>query len=336
MISNIELFEHSLNNQEPLMDDFYIKKNSLIITKTMDKQNKLMLKNNELIENISAFKIAQNKNNIEMMSSIIENIQELLSTHGMNYSEFSSFLSIVDVSYSAYSSLQSDKQIKFLKEAVEKYIDMRHPIYSIHGYTATTLQASKDAKSHKSSGSLGIIKTAKILNEFDYQGLDENELDINNFNSNDKIFIFTDKKGKKLFKEILEFYSIDFQWSSNRSIKMPDVLFKNGKDFYIVEHKHMKEGGGGQDKQVAEIIDFISHSENNTEQVVHYVTFLDGSYFNLFSNLRDNSRSKIRRQLENIKINLQNNSKNYFVNTAGFRNLLENIKESENESSNIS
>ncbi len=100
---------------------------------------------------------------------------------------------------------------------------------------------------------------------------------------------------------------------------MPDFLIRHKDDIYIVEHKHMKESGGGQDKQINEIISFVGHSENNKK--IHYVSFLDGIYFNLFANKTLN-KGKILDQLNNVKHNLKNNKQNYFVNTAGFKKLL--------------
>ena len=100
---------------------------------------------------------------------------------------------------------------------------------------------------------------------------------------------------------------------------MPDFLIKDGDDIFIVEHKHMKEGGGGQDKQINEIISLIGFSENNVK--IHYVSFLDGMYFNLFTNEKHSKNGKLSNQLRNIKANLTRNKQNYFVNTAGFKKL---------------
>ena len=84
----------------------------------------------------------------------------------------------------------------------------------------------------------------------------------------------------------------------------------------------MKEGGGGQDKQINEIISFIILTVTNKK--IHYISFLDGIYFNLFANKTLN-KEKILNQLNNIKHNLKNNKQNYFLNTVGFKKLLEEI-----------
>jgi SOS-response transcriptional repressor LexA len=323
MKNNSDLFEISLKNPEPLIDDFYVKKGGLIISNSPKSANKLMNDNRELLDNITAFKVAEDSKNKEMISKIILNIQNLMKTKGINYSEFASFWAMVDVSYSIYNSLTNSEQLTFLDLVIKKYIEMRHYVYLGYGYTSTTLQVSKDAKSHKRSGSLGLEKCASILNKFGYSKLIE--FNISNFDNKDKIFILTDKTGKRLFKEILNKYKIDFEWSKGRDKKMPDVLFKNGNHFFIVEHKHMKEGGGGQDKQITEIINFVNKSENLASTKVHYVTFLDGLYFNLFTKESFHVDGKIKNQLSNIRQSLKDNPQNYFVNTIGFIELLNNV-----------
>ncbi len=62
-----------------------------------------------------------------------------------------------------------------------------------------------------------------------------------------------------------------------------------------MEHKHMKESGGGQDKQMSEIIDFISHKDKK----VSYISFLDGVYFNLLSD-KNIDKGKVFEQRKEI------------------------------------
>ncbi|HUX36192.1 MAG TPA: hypothetical protein VMV71_04150 [Candidatus Paceibacterota bacterium] len=322
MKTNTEFFDYSLKNPELLVDDFYIKEKGLIISDSPSKPNQLMKINREMLDNITAYRIAIGKGNDKMQRDILKTVQSLLRNKGLNFSEFASFWAVVDVSYSLYLSLTDVEQLEFLDSVIRKYLEMRHETYIGHGYSATTLQVGKDAKAHKSSGSLGIIKTDSMLVKNGYSQL--TELTIEAFKDNDKIFLFSDKKGKRLFKEILKTFKIKFLWSLGRQNKMPDVLFKNGNDIYIVEHKHMKEGGGGQDKQVAEVIDFIGYSEKGLSVSVHYITFMDGLYFNLFTRQTDRD-GKLNAQIANIRGNLKANQENYFVNTAGFGELLNQI-----------
>ena len=107
---------------------------------------------------------------------------------------------------------------------------------------------------------------------------------------------------------------------------MPDVLFRNGNDIYIVEHKHVNEGGGGQNKQISELISFIHYEEGSSTANVHYIAFLDGRYFNTMSDNRHVRTGKIASQIANVENGLKVNKNNYFVNTAGFDLLLRSLK----------
>ncbi|MDO8451307.1 MAG: hypothetical protein Q7S76_00375 [bacterium] len=318
-MNNTELFDYSLQNPESLVDDFYIKGRDLIISNSPDEPNQLMRINRELLDNITAYRVATDHDNGEMRAATLRTVQSLMRNNGLNFSEFASFWAVVDVSYSLYMALPDTEQLEFLESVIKKYLEMRHEIYLRQGYSSTTLQVGKDAKAHKSNGSLGSAKVATILSENGYTQL--TSLTLESLRNSDKIFLFSDKNGKKLFKEILNDLNIEFLWSVGRQNKMPDVLFKNGNDIFIIEHKHMKEGGGGQDKQVAEIVDFISHSELNASSIIHYVTFLDGLYFNLLAH-QAGAGGKLATQIANTRSNLATNQGNYFVNTAGFRELL--------------
>lgn len=322
-IDNIKLFEFSLNNPEPIIDEFYLKKGNLIISNDPDNPTSLMKKNFDLLESISAYSFAKKNNNQATSKKAIENILELVKSKNINYSEFVSFWSVVDISYSLFNKMTTEEQLEIIKNIVNKYIELRHNLYSAYGYSPTTLQVSKDAKAHKESGNLGIYKVSNILDKAGYKKVNAETLE-NFLSQSHKQYVEADKKGKKLFKNLLNHYKIKFSWSKNKEQKMPDFLIKNGKDIFIVEHKHMKEGGGGQDKQINEVISFISFSENNSK--IHYISFLDGIYFNLFANKKYLNKGKILNQLKNIKLNLSRNKQNYFVNTNGFKKLLQELK----------
>ncbi|MBU1037050.1 hypothetical protein KKF32_03360 [Patescibacteria group bacterium] len=318
-IDNIKLFEFSLNNPEPIIDEFYLKNGNLIISNNLKIQTDLMKKNFDLLESISAYNFAKKNKNQATLKKALEKILEIVKSKNINYSEFVSFWPVVDISYSLFCKIEPEDQFKIIKNIVEKYIELRHDIYSSYGYTPTTLQVGKDAKAHKESDNLGIYKVSKILDKAGYKKANAETLE-NFISQSGKKYIEADKKGKKLFKNLLCYYKIKFSWSKKKEQKMPDFLIKNGDDIFIVEHKHMKEGGGGQDKQINEVISFIGFSENNSK--IHYISFLDGLYFNLFANKKYLKKGKILNQLKNIKQNLRKNRQNYFVNTKGFKELI--------------
>jgi hypothetical protein len=94
-------------------------------------------------------------------------------------------------------------------------------------------------------------------------------------------------------------------------------MVKEGASYWIIEHKHMKEFGGGQNKQINEIIDFVGQREGNRE--VHCVSFLDGIPFNRL--LIQPGDRKVMAQRRRIEENLEHCPSNFFVNTAGFLRL---------------
>lgn len=322
MINNIKLFEFSLNNPEQIIDEFYLKSGNLIISKDPKNPTELMKKNLDLLESITAYNFAKKNKNKAMLKKSIKTILKIVKNKNINYSEFVSFWPVVDISYSLFNKMNDEEQEEIIKNIVEKYIELRHGLYSIYGYTPTTLQVGKDAKAHKESGSLGIYKVSQILDKNGYKKANGETLE-DFILKGSKKYIEADKKGKKLFKNSLIGYKIRFSWSKDKEQKMPDFLIKCKDKIFIVEHKHMKEGGGGQDKQINEVISFIGFSENNKK--VHYVSFLDGIYFNLFANRRYLKKGKILNQLNNIKQNLKKNQQNYFINTAGFKELLKSL-----------
>ena len=320
--NNLELFDFSIRNPEPIIDRFYTKKGDLIISNDPKNPTVLMKQNADLIESISAYNFAKKHSDGEMMDKAVNAISVLVQNKNINYSEFVSFWSVIDISYSIFCKMNDGDQREMLRNIVEKYIEMRHGVYSQYGYSPTTLQVGKDAKAHKESGNLGIQKVSEILDTAGFQKSNSDSLK-DFLSCGNKKYLESDKKGKKLFKELLMQYGASFSWSSGKEEKMPDFLIRHKDDIFITEHKHIKEGGGGQDKQINEVISLIGFREKNTN--IHYVAFLDGIYFNLFSDEKHSREGKIANQIASIKSNLTKNKGNYFVNTAGFNKLLKEI-----------
>lgn len=99
--------------------------------------------------------------------------------------------------------------------------------------------------------------------------------------------------------------------------KEPDIVLKINDKFFIIEAKHIKESGGAQDKQIVELIEFIRYSEELEN--VHYVSFMDGIYFNNFSWAKKGDETKVNKQKRQLKSTL-------FVNTSGLLSLFEDLK----------
>ena len=107
--------------------------------------------------------------------------------------------------------------------------------------------------------------------------------------------------------------------------RLKDFIINYNKNFYICEAKHKKEGGGGQNDQMLELIDLISFSEKRKD--FGYISFLVGLLFNKFSDIHaeiekrsatNKKSNKIQNQYTSISANLSKNPNNYFLNTKGF------------------
>lgn len=318
-ISNQFILDFSLANKEPLVDDYYVKDGKLIIGQMgyADKSS-LNYAYSDLYDSITQYMRAVEASDAVQMSTSLARVMDLVHVDGIHFSEFVSFWSLFDISYSAFVRMNPKEKEGLLRMLLEKYIEMRHRTYLGIGYSPIALQAAKDAKAHKRSGSIATRKVSEMLDEFGYVGSHHESVD-GFLCGGSKKYINTDKEGKVLFLNLVSKLGLQFQWSEDRERKMPDFLVRHGTGLYIVEHKHVKESGGGQDKQITELISLIGHSEDR--QDIHYVAFLDGSYFNQFI-AEEMLSGKIYRQLHNIRVNLGKNQRNYFANTAGFKQLL--------------
>lgn len=310
--NNVELLEECIHDHpEPIADPAYAK-DFQIITADPKKNNSLMTANRELLDCITAYGKVMKLQEMAAADKIITEMMRLLETPGMNNSEFTSFWECRDVSFSLYQKgLSAKEKRKFLHDVSAVYLSDRHAMYQAHGYTATSLQVKADSFAHKRTGEQGGAKMRDIFHSL--------KLSLVGNLGEDDGFLFTDKKGKSAFQAWVKGAKVGFLWSQNHKGKMPDAGIQIGKLFFVVEHKHMKETGGGQDKQIVEISEFVAQQEMVPH--VHYVAFLDGILFNqLFSPL---ATSKLAVQKNAIYAALRANPSNYFVNTWGFKQLMQ-------------
>lgn len=101
------------------------------------------------------------------------------------------------------------------------------------------------------------------------------------------------------------------------------MIIKIGKKIFIVEAKHLNTSGGGQDKQISELIEILSLKEKN--ESIFYISFLDGNYSNTLLSSKK-CGDKLKTQRKEIKKYLKNKPRNYWLNTAGFISLFSDFK----------
>lgn len=112
----------------------------------------------------------------------------------------------------------------------------------------------------------------------------------------------------------------------NTQNKTLDLIIKRDLNIYFLEAKHLNTGGGGQNKQILELIDLIKNKTNSSNH--HFVAFLDGIHsntlFDNYNNLKNNSgKNKIQNQYFDLIKTLKIRKENYWVNTAGFKKLFD-------------
>ena len=96
------------------------------------------------------------------------------------------------------------------------------------------------------------------------------------------------------------------------------MVAKYKNRIFLIEAKHLNTSGGGQDKQISELIEILNLKEKTPN--ISYISFLDGSYSNIVL-LNTKAGEKLKTQRKEIKKYLKKNPNNYWLNTAGFKAL---------------
>jgi hypothetical protein len=314
-LRNTELFEECLDHPEPLVDPFYCQDGLIISDSPAAPSTPLMEANSLLLARITAADVALRDGDTGGYLNQIDRIMPLLETENINFTELTSFFPTLDVSYSIYRQLAPAEKRSFLVDAVRLYIEKRHRIYQSHGYSPTTLQVRKDFEKHKTGGSAANRKVESILRNHEYQPFTGGR-----FADARRCYLFADATSlaQQVHQELCADLGLEFAWRREHQDKSIDLFWIDGAGHLrICEFKHMKESGGGQDKQLAELIALIRHGEAHPR--LGYVAFLDGIYFNSFI---DPGAKKTREQVRQIRQHLKENPANYFVNTHGLNRLL--------------
>ena len=131
MLNNIELFEKCLQNKVASID--YTSKDirNKIVLPDNENNNELLNANEELIELLDKYKKYNEENDISKNKEIIEKIDECLKVEGMNYSPFSQYIMIYDVTYYMYLSQLTLQEKEYI---IKNYIEDRHNMYKKYGY----------------------------------------------------------------------------------------------------------------------------------------------------------------------------------------------------------
>jgi|Deesub1362A_J573_1020465.scaffolds.fasta_scaffold00039_171 hypothetical protein len=308
-------WEVSLKNPEPVVDDYYISDEIIV------EDEDLIQKIDRLRELIISYCVMVEKDKSSVPKILDEIYSLIISMDKIQYTEFIAFWKVLDMSYSVFKKLPNQKSI--LEELLQRYCERRRKLYDNIGYSNVTVQALYDSGASRKKGASGITKLVDLIH-----GTFGETTHVNNLHTlmtTSIAYFLPDMGDKSLFREFCMKFDIKYNFGKDHQGKEPDMVFKVNDHFFIIEAKHIKESGGAQDKQIVETIEFIRYSENLDN--IHYLSFMDGVYFNNFIWTKSNNESKINRQRKAIEEYLDENKSNFFVNTAGLVNLLKDLLE---------
>jgi hypothetical protein len=310
---NLDYWEISLKNPEPIIDEYYTF-NRLIV------QNQNLIQKVERLRELITTYCVLLEIDKQALGKILDEIYTITLHKNIQYTEFIAFWKTLDLSYSSFGRLPEQDRKLILHKILEEYCEKRRKLYDELGYSNIVVQALYDSGVSRKKGKAGIQKIVNLI----LQKLKSSQI----FRTIDELRnqilgYFLPDQNKVLFDKFIANYNIEYRFSQTYQGKLPDVVLKAKDHFFIIEAKHINETGGAQDKQIAELISFINQREPS--QNIHYVAFLDGLYFNYFINPPQGS--KLSQQKEDIENCLKRNHSNFFVNTAGFVNLLKDLSE---------
>lgn len=294
--NNLCYFELSQRNPEKAWDSFYVFE---------EKHPRLSeyIANTKKIKNILiTIKTLQDRS--ENKKIIAKYFLELSKTLGefSNCSEFACFINACD------SLLEFAKRDIFLLEKItQSYFQNRNLNEAV---PEEWVQAIIDSNSSRKKGERGERKLLNILGELGFQEVENWET----FSNKNRCVA----KFSKIFsvKSVRE--NLGIRMDAKNQNKQLDLIIRAKKKIFLCEAKHLNTSGGGQNKQISELIKIVGLKEKNKN--ICYLVFLDGSYSNIFLSEKRGGK-KLETQRKDTKRYLTRNPNSFWVNTAGFRAL---------------
>ena len=242
---------------------------------------------------------------------IYEDLFKLVKDKFSSKSELNCFINACDATT---ATVFQHNDIKTFHELVDLYLKHRD-------FTELTpkewIQAIIDKGASRKKGKIGEVKVVELAKEAGFNEVDN----WNDFKVNSKV-VARFSKGIFDAEGIKNNLDLDLDFKSQD--KMLDIILNNGNKIAFLEAKHIKEGGGEQDKQVKELIDIVSKCPQKDN--VYHIAFMDGLYSNvLLTQKSSTKKNKIEKQLTDIKEALRKNENCFWVNTEGLTALLKNF-----------
>ncbi len=301
--NNQHYFKISQENIEPSLDSFYV------FDKKSPNLKKHIKNTKEIKEILTTIKTLQKKKEgLETINKYFEELQKSLSEFS-NCSEFICFVNACDNTLDAVK-----KDLDLIKKITQKYFSKRLLSDLV---PEEWIQAILDSNSSRKKGKCGELKLISILNKLEFKEVKNWE----DFNKSNKCAA----QFSKIFsvKKIQENFNVKIK--AKKQGKKLDLIVKYKNKIFLIEAKHLNTSGGGQDKQISELIEIINLKEKTSN--ISYISFLDGSYSNILL-FNGKAGDKLKTQRKEIKKYLKKNPNNYWLNTAGFKNLFSDLVES--------
>jgi len=294
---NLVYWNISKDNPEPLIDEYYL------IDKEIAKHQLEAIKElRQLLKTICENQAFQDE---ELLKKLVKSLNQ----DGVQYTEFIAFMNAFDVSLSTFKKWETKEKVDALKVIVKNYCEKRYKIYKSEGDDIKIPRAMVDKGASKRKTEAGKEKIKTIMKEFNF----EEAYSSSELLSKQNAYLDINHHEQE-FEKLKQTLRI-----KKRFDKKPDLIVKIGNHILIIEAKHIKESGGGQDKSILELCNFISYEETKqSEFTISYVAFLDGIYANKFFNMKHQYSARAREALASCK-------NNYFVNTAGFMSLVRDL-----------
>lgn len=308
---NLHYWNVSLNNPEPLLDEYYFHDEIIINDATLLESINKIREIIALICLLWRYGKEPDEDLFDLMLNIINSVDYVY------YNEYFAFWKTLDLSYTQLKELDKPFLKEVLKEATKHYCTKRYPIYANIGFTPVITQSLFDVGSSRKQGTAYKTKLKDIVT---YILKDISLIDGEGYNTHSEKFL---SFSRDVFMRIREEYKIKFEFGKTYQDKLPDFIIRYRNYLVVGEAKHIKEAGGHQASSITELISFISQEESDFEHVrILYVAFLDGTYFNLF--MKSNTE-KISKQKSDIFKTLEKYKNSFFVNTFGFKELCKDI-----------
>ncbi|GIV10614.1 MAG: hypothetical protein KatS3mg020_0105 [Fimbriimonadales bacterium] len=316
MKPNLEYWNLSLAHPEITSENVYSRDEIIV------QDSNYLEAVNRLREHITAYCVLQELGESkETRRRVVIAIDALLrSVDKIQYTEFVAYWKCLDLTFSVYRKIFDDSQRHTLLEnALENYCEQRRRLYDRLGYTPVIQQALYDSAKARSQGVSGVQKLQQILQRAMSKEVPTVSC-LKDFVSCQLCQFVPSSNKQELFREIMQSLHAKYEFGAMYQKKIPDLMVKVREKVFVIEAKHIKESGGAQDKQIAELISYIRQKEDR-KSPVRYIAFLDGLYFNLLAGAKEDT--KLAHQRQDIENALRENTRNYFVNTVGLLHLLQ-------------